>query len=244
MRPMAHVRRQLRGLIDHADLFIALLLVAAGWSTIKMPGEGWARLGGSFIGAGVVLLGSWFARLYERRKLKDRIAKTKTLIAAELINVATGLVAAEEFLASGVRAFEAGSTGGPFNLSHISPRPMPRAASLSGELLHLEEREVDVLTTLETNLAITRQSMDEVTKGQSSFSLLTASHLLDSVRFGMHILAQAFELLAPERQLQLPGRPPELASALLNRLSQQPSKNNSASGDGLDAAFLSNSLPR
>ena len=106
-------------------------------------------------------------------------------------------------------------------MAYLSPRLMPRATNLSGELLLLEGRDIDVLATLESNMAITRRNIDEITRGQRSFSLLSAQQLLGMVRNDMALLAQAFERFAPDRRFQLEDGVAELATDKLRRLARR-----------------------
>lgn len=181
-------------------------------------------LGGSLIGAGVGLVGHWFNRLYQRLA-KDRedpteIRKIKALVTAELVNVSFGLIGAERILAGQVKAIYAGASVGN-DVSGLLPRPTPRTSAMSGELLLLTEREIDVLATLESNLALTRLAVDEVAIGLSTMSLFTTQRILGHVRGDMGLLRQAFECFAPERKFQLEDGKPELATEILGRISKR-----------------------
>jgi hypothetical protein len=227
LQPLSSLWRQFRNLAEDADFLVCLFLLAAAIGSLKfIQGDSGAALAGALIGAFAVLVGNWINRRNELRRRnedrEDRIRNTKTLVAAELVNVASGMISTEETLSGYVRAFLAGAAVHEQNdLAYLSPRPMPRTANLAGDLLLLDRRDIDVLATLESNLAITRRNMDEVTRGQTTFSLLSAQQLVGMVRHDLNILAQAFEQFAPDRQCALSGRPPELTTVLLRRLSQR-----------------------
>ena len=118
------------------------------------------------------------------------------------------------------KAIYAGASVGN-EVSGLSPRPTPRISGMSSELLLLTEREIDVLTTLESNLALTRLAVDEIATGLSIMSLLTAQRILGHARGDMDLLRQAFECFAPERKFQLEDGKPELATEILGRISKR-----------------------
>lgn len=141
------------------------------------------------------------------------------MIAAELVNVACGLIGAKEMMDSAVETVKAGgSLPNNADLTIDAPRLMPFTDNLGSELLLLQQREIDVLATLRSNLAVTRISMDEVSSGRRRFGLLTATQLEGMIRHDMNILSEAFEIFAPERKLALIGKDPELATTTLKRL--------------------------
>lgn len=219
--------RQFRNLAEDADFLVCLFLLAASWGTLKyVQGESGAALAGALIGAFAVLVGNWINRRNELRRRNEhraeQVKNIKTLIAAELVNVAFGLIGAERTLSGYVSSFQAGAASqARCDLTYLSPRLMPRTTNLSGELLLLEVRDIDVLATLESNMAITRRNMDEVTQGERLFSLLSAQQLLGMVHNNMDLLAQAFECFAPARKFQLEDGKLELATEKLRRLSRQ-----------------------
>jgi hypothetical protein len=210
---------------DNVDLLVALFLVASGVGTLAYVVNPAAMgLGGSLIGAGVGLVGHWFNRLYQRLAKEKRdaaeIRKIKALVTAELVNVSFGLIGAERSLAACVKAIYAGASVGG-DVYGLSPRPIPRTSGMSSELLLLTEREIDVLATLESNLALTRLAVDEVATKHATMSLLVAQRLLGHVRGDMDLLRQAFECFAPERKFQLEDGKPELATEILGRISKR-----------------------
>lgn len=216
-------------LIGFTDILIVILLLLIGallmhWQNMKSA-EAIATLVGALFGGAALLLGNWINRWNERSKackdLEKRVSKLKAMIAAELVNVACGLIDAKEMMEAAVRTAQAGG-GLPNNedLTRYAPRLMPFTDNLGSKLLILEQREIDVLTTLRSNLATTRMIMDEVSSGRRSFGLLTATQLDGSIRHDMKILSEAFEHFAPERKLALMGKDPQHATTILRRLSQ------------------------
>lgn len=106
------------------------------------------------------------------------------------------------------------------DLTRYAPRAMPFIGTLGSELLILDQRAIDVITTLRANLATTRMIMDEVSFGKRPFGYLSATQLEGSIRHALKILSEAFEQFAPKRKLALMGKDPELATTILRRLSQ------------------------
>lgn len=210
-----------------ADLLIFLALIGGAVTLvcvydIKSP-DAIATLVGALIGAAALLLGNYISRcnlLHKaREESKERVRKLKATISAELVNVAAGLIGTKDTIDAAVgQAQSGGSLPDHVDLTTDTPRPMPFTDNLASELLILAQSEVDVLATLRSNLHITRMIMDEVTLGKRSFSLLAAQQIMESIRHVIGILAEAFDRFAPERQLQLLGKDPELASTLLRRL--------------------------
>lgn len=137
---LSTLARQVRDLAD-ADFLICLVLLAAAWGSFRVfHGEAGAALAGAFMGAFAVLVGNWINRRNELRRRKEQraeqIAKAKTLVTAELVNVATGMIGAEDTLSGFVRSFLAGAvTHERYDLAYLSPRLMPRTAALSSDLL-------------------------------------------------------------------------------------------------------------
>lgn len=104
-------------------------------------------------------------------------------------------------------------------MSWYFPRDMPLTDGLGVELLTLEQPAIDSFATLRSNLAITRMSMEEVTKGQARFGLLRITALSNGLRHDMGVLADAFEHIAPICKLALPDSQAELATVILRRMS-------------------------
>jgi hypothetical protein len=192
------------------------------WQNMKSA-EAIATLVGALFGGAALLLGNWINRWNERRKackeMEERVSKLKAMIAAELVPVAWGLIGAKEMMDAAVRTAKAGgSLPNNEDLTRYAPRPMPFTDNLGSELLILDQRGIDVLTTLRSNLAITRMSMDEVSSERRSFGLLTAMQLEGVIRHDMKILSEAFEHFAPERKFALGEKDPEFATTILRRL--------------------------
>lgn len=178
---------------------------------------------GALVGAAAALFGMRLERFQGKAddalRETEKGTKIKTLIVAELVNVAAGLIAAKRFMQAAVDTIRAGGPVPPqTDLTHVMPRTMPFTAVLGTELLVLPEPQIDILATLESDLAATRQQMAEVSSGGRSFGLLTATALNDGIAHSMVLLADAFASLAPLRQLKIDGQPAASASIVLRRL--------------------------
>lgn len=163
-------------LFENTDLAICALLVIAaglllyGYDMRSTEGAAIATLVGAMFGGAAVLLGNWINRWNDRqvaRKAQEaQVTKLKALIASELVNVAAGYLGARDTMAAAVTQTallkeQGGSPPRREDLSRDTPRPMPFTDRLGAELLFLEQREIDVLSTLRANLALTRMSMEE-----------------------------------------------------------------------------------
>jgi hypothetical protein len=209
---------------------VAILAVAAALLFVVgrhhgLSDEVVGGLGGSLIGAAAILSGVLFDRQQRRAddllsKAEDR-RKLKAIIAAELVNVAAGLIGAKNFLDSAVHETSTGRSVPSADLFRHLPRPMPFTDNLGVELLLLSQREVDVLATLCSNLAISKMSIGREIERGETVGWLACKKIQGGVRHDMAILAEAFTELAPERKLTLGGNGPELASTLLARMSRQ-----------------------
>lgn len=213
------------------DLILFLLLTAIGtWVIVSKP---WAldpasaaALSGAMYGGAALLLGNWINRVSEWRRTTaeaaQRVEKLKALIAAELVDVAIGLMGAKQLMDAAINSLTA---GGPASTSLDMIRYRPRAMSLTeglgSELLVLETAAIDALVTLSTNLSITRQAMDEVTQAANP-GLLRTTQLSNGLGHDMTVLSQTIQHVAPDRKLQMPGKEPELLSRILERASRPP----------------------
>lgn len=211
------------------DLILFLLLTAFGtWVIVNRP---WtldpasaAALSGAVYGGAALLLGNWINRVSEWRRITaeaaQRIEKLKALIAAELVDVAIGLMAAKQLMDAVITSLNAGGTVSPtLDMKRYRPRLMSLTDSLGSELLMLDAETIDALATLRTNLAISRRTMGETTLN-ANFSLLKAIELSNAVGHDMSVLSHSIQLIAPNRKLQFPGKEPELLSAILARTSR------------------------
>lgn len=218
-------------IVGWSELVLFVALIGCGiWFVASHPwgldASAAASLAGALFGGAAVLLGNWINRANSRhqnvREMESRRMKLKALIAAELVNVAAGLISAKELMDAAIISAKAqGSVPTQFDMSRYRPRAMPFTDSLGTELLLLEHQAIDALTTLRSNLAVTRQDMDEITAG-ATFTLLKATALSNGLGHDMTILAKALERIAPTRKLQLSGKEPELATGMLNRAAQPP----------------------
>ena len=217
--------------MTYVDLLLFVLLIVAGWYVVACRPWGVdqaaaAGLAGALFGGAALLLGNWINRANDRFKAAQeqagQIEKLKILIAAELVDVACGLMSAKQLVDAAIISLRA---GGPvsetLDMSLYRPRLMPFTDSLGPKLLALEKGAIDAITTLRSNLAVTRQSMDEVTAG-ARFGLLKATSLSDGLGHDMTILAEVFTHIAPTRKLLPLGAKPELVTEVLNRAAQPP----------------------
>lgn len=211
------------------DLILFLLLTGFGtWVIVSKP---WAldpasaaALSGSMYGGAALLLGNWINRLVDWHRTTvdaaQRVEKLKALIAAELVDVAIGLMDAKQLMDAAINSLTA---GGPvstsLDMSRYRPRAMSLTENLGTDLLMLETVVIDALATLRTNLTVTRQAMDDITFG-ANFGLLRATELSNGLGHDMTVLSQTIQHVAPDRKLQMPGNEPELLTRILERSSR------------------------
>ena len=219
--------QRLRSLSDLL-LFVALIAFAAWlmwWQSNRLDAAAVATLVGALVGGAALLLGNWITRWNERTRaqeaLDERRAKLKTLITAELVSIAAGLLQAKTLVDAALEQIH--SAGGTIPGSEIAstlPREMPLTTSLGAELLLLEQPALDALVTLQTNLAISRINLEQFADADVQFGLLRLGALAVGLGHDMSILAQCFERISPTRELQLPGEQPALASEILKQHSK------------------------
>lgn len=174
-----------------------------------------ATLAGALFGGAAFLLGNGLNRWEDWRKRKDRVRSLRTLIAAELVDVAYGLLTAKELMDAAITSARAGGDiETPPHWSLYWPRPMPFTWGLGVEILALDQPAIDALTVLRSNLATTRSLMDGC--ADTTFGLLKAASLSTSLGQDMKVLSEAFMHIAPDRKVQLPGEK-QLATSILNR---------------------------
>ncbi len=209
-------------------LGLAAAGVAAPWvgPLLRLEPPSTGAFTGALLGAAAAMLGGLLARIIARadRRSSDmeRSLAMKTLIAAELVNVSAGYIGLQRTMRAAQRTISAGGVvPAQQDFSNELPRSMPFTSALGTELLLLLPSELDVLSTLESNMAVTRSQLQEVSTGRRTFGLLTVPSLSQGIAHDMDILAQAFERLAPSRRLALANEPPELAAVLLRRLAAQ-----------------------
>lgn len=221
-------RRGWRSVVENIDVGLCVVLVAgalgllAGLSTEK-PDEAivMATLAGALFGGASILLGNWIGRFNERLKtaedLERRRDRLKALITAELVNVAAGLIGADEILDAARGTLE--STGGVLSadLTSYLPRDMPFTFGLGVELCTFEQPIVDAIITLRSNLAITRESMEDVSNREGGAWRLQIVQVQNGLRFTMGIAAECFERIAPTRQLKRGDKSELFSDVLRNR---------------------------
>lgn len=179
----------------------------------------------SLIGAAAILSGVLFDRQERQaddsKSKEESHQKLKLLITAEMVNVAAGLMGAQRFVDAAISVTaSAPSVPSADFLRHLS-RPMPFTENLGIELLTLSKRELDVLTTLRSNLMTADASLLRDVERSGTFGYINSMRIQADVRHNMGLLAEAFIEFAPERKLAVEGNEPELASTLLRRLSNE-----------------------
>ncbi len=219
--------------MNHIDLVLFAALVASGWYVLECSpwGSGHdqaaaAGLAGALFGGAALLLGNWINRANDRFKAaleqSGQVEKLKVMIGAELVDVACGLMSAKQLVDAAIISLRA---GGPvsetLDMSQYRPRQMPFTDSLGTKLLALGKGAIDAIATLRSNLAVTRQSMDEVTAG-ARFGLLKATSLSNGLGHDISVLAEAFTHIAPTRKLLLTDAEPELVTEILKRAARPP----------------------
>ena len=176
---------------------------------------------GALVSGGATMLGGLLARLGARADTassnKKRRAAIKTLISAELANVAGGYMRLQQTLRAAERTLGAGGTARQY-FSNEMPRSMPLTATLGAELIVLSTSEIDVLSTLISNMDETRRWLEDLSIGKRSLNLSTIPSLNQEVAHDLDALAGAFELFAPTGTLAIGSQPPEPVSVLLRRL--------------------------
>ena len=213
------------------DLVLFVALIASGWYVVSSQPWGVdqaaaAGLAGALFGGAALLLGNWINRANDRFKTAQEqageVEKLKTMIAAELVDVACGLMSAKQLVdAAIISARAGGQVSETLDMSSYRPRQMPFTDSLGTKLISLEKGAIDAIATLRSNLAVTRQGMDEVTAG-ARFGLLKATALSNSLGYDMTVLAEVFSHIAPTRRLVIADAGPELLTDILRREAMPP----------------------
>jgi hypothetical protein len=208
------------------DLILFLFLGLAGtWVITYRPwsfdAPSAAALAGAMYGGAAVLLGNWINRFSEWRRLVGesalRLEKIKILIAAELVDVAIGLIESKRLMDAAITSLHAGGPVSPMlNLRCCLPRPLSLTDSLGTEILKFEGAAIDALTTLRANLSITTRRMEAITGGET-FGLLTATELSNGLAHDLEVLSQAVRLVAPNRKVAIRSGRPELLIDLLQQ---------------------------
>lgn len=76
---------------------------------------------------------------------------------------------------------------------------------------------------MQSNLAVTRQEMDEVMSG-ARFGLLKATSLSNGLGHDIIVLAEVFTHIAPTRKLLIADAEPELVTEILKRAAKPPAE--------------------
>lgn len=217
--------------MTYIDLLLFVVLIGAGGYVMEYRPCGLdqaaaAGLTGALFGGAALLLGNWVNRYNDRVKAEQdqasQVEKLKAMIAAELVDVALGLMRAKQLVDAAIIILRAGGpVSATLDMSPYRPRQMPFTDSLGTKLLALGNGAIDAIATLRSNLAVTRLSMDEVTAG-AHFGLLKATSLSDGLGHDMTILAEVFTHIAPNRMLRMPDKEPGLVTEILKRAAQAP----------------------
>ncbi|BAP88347.1 uncharacterized protein E1O_12160 [Burkholderiales bacterium GJ-E10] len=219
--------------LSNFDLLLSALLVLTGMKLIRYPTAGsdpaaTATLVGALFGGAAVLFGSWVTRWSAKRQSEEELVRRRqnlcSLIAAELVNLAAGLLTAKQFVDAAVSQLQAGQPlAGHFDMSWCVPRELPLTQSLGVDLQALDAPTLDALATLLSNLSLTRRQMNEITSGSASLgSLLTATALSRGIGHDMTVLAAVFEHVAPNRKLAMADKPSEFITKILRDAARDP----------------------
>jgi hypothetical protein len=174
-----------------------------------------ASLAGALFGAAAVMLGNLLNRCSELKERKKRIKKIKTMITAELVNVTCSVIQAKEIIDKGMPT----STDSSFNLHGLDmrqyqPRPMPFTDDLGINLVELDNRTIDALVTLRSNLLITQEMMISIGNHASLSDAQLVSQLLKQ---NCNDLIKIFQCIAPDHTLTFSGQQPESVIEILKR---------------------------
>ena len=196
-----------------ADLLLALACVFVGVTLevlrpFGLKGEDAASLTGALVGAAAVLLGNSINRANERARgveaHAERVSSMKAMIVAELVDVACGLLDAKRMIDAYWVSYLHGDTRREvLDTQQFRVRELPFTTSLGSELLHLGQAEVDAIATLRGNLTIASESIAEFKAKPCGVSDIR--FVSEALQQTMLNLADAFERIAPERRMQLPG---------------------------------------
>lgn len=197
-------------------LVVGAVIVVLNGACLGLTDNVAGALSGAIIGAAGIFIGSSLDKLSAwwnaRADLEYRSQKIRTLVTAELANVASGLIATNAHLQNCI------SAGAALPLSDLRahrPLPMPLTEGLGVELLNLSSQQVDVLSTLLCNIRRTGQNVGDLIELNRDLHPLQTVTLKNAVSSDMEILSQVFEQIAPNRRLSLQGQAPQLAVTLL-----------------------------
>ena len=211
-----------------ALLAFALLVLWIGPCIGLDPAVTGAIVGAAIGGAGVLLgitLDRSARRVDEQRAEQARRHRLKTLITAELVNVAVGVIDAHRIMRGAIDGINAGASPVPFDVRRYTPRDLTVASIVGGDLLVLSDDEIDVLATVMSNLQITRGSVADLATLGGTLNLMDATSLKNQFANDLELLAKAFAEFAPNRKFQMPGATAaELATVLLRREASRPTK--------------------
>jgi hypothetical protein len=181
-------------------LGVALPLANVG----QLNGEALSTLAGALIGGSILIFGNGIIELDARRRsaaaIADRRKKVVTIVTGELIGVAAELMTIKQLVDAACMQAHAGGTL-PSRIGASLSGVMPLTSGLGTEILLLDNDALDALTTLQSNIAISRDELEKT--------------LVAPAQLTMEILAKCLERIAPERKLAAAGGQPEFASVVL-----------------------------
>jgi hypothetical protein len=169
-------------------------------------------------GGAALLLSNWINRANDRFKAAQeqagQVEKLKTMIAAELVDVGCGLMSVKQLVDAAIISLRAGGpVSGTLDMSPTGPVRCLSLTALARSCLSWKR--------LRSNLAVTRQSMGEVT-ADACFGLLKAASLSNGLGHDMTVLAEVFTHIAPTRKLLIADEEPELVTEILKRAAKPP----------------------
>ena len=211
---------------------VLIVILAAGGIAIGLLGESLGlhpsstgAFTGALIAAAAAMLGAWLTWLRQQGDKAsadaERRDKIKLLVEADLAFVFGRYVSLQRLLQAAKRTMDAGATSPTPDFSSVVPRSMPYTSNFGTELLMLSRQEIDVLSTLTSEIAITQIRLQDFITGQRRFDAFSISSLCQEVARDLIILALAFEAIAPSREFTVENQPLERASAQLRRLAAE-----------------------
>jgi hypothetical protein len=212
--------------IVHFLVFIALVVLSLTTPYFgPMLGLANTAIGGftgALISGAATMLGALLIQLSNKSESKKRVLSMKSLISAELVNVSTGYINLQQQMTAAIHSYVPNMKPreNP-DFSNEMPRSMPFTSNHGTDILKLLPSELDVLSTLQSNMEVTRRNLQELSMGKQIFSRFAIKRISGRIVHDMEILAQGFEKFAPYRQFKVQDAPPELATVLLRRLAKQ-----------------------
>lgn len=215
-------------MIGLSAVALLLLLVGVGiiffHAIINLPEELLGNLSAGLITAAAVLIGvisdRWLKNYLNKKTRNSEREKIKYLVISELVDVAFGYVAAKNLIDVIVKQPK-GNLSKIHSLEGHILRQMMLTDSLGEKILVLDKKQVEILSVLKISLAQTTSNFMEIINDRNKLNIFIVKKLKRSLQNDMKILAEAFKEFSPKQKLQFDGKEPELASKMLNRLSER-----------------------